>query len=98
MGNQDQTGRLVEAADLLLDPAGQRLGATTAFVLPTDGLRGHLELAEENGGYAPWCGPAVLALATGRGYHAAGELLRKSDRSFSTPKTAEIRSLNAKLP
>lgn len=74
MGNQDQTGRLVEAADLLLDHAGLRRGVA-APVLP-DGLRTHEELAEENGGYAPWCGPAVLALATGRGYHAAGELLR----------------------
>jgi hypothetical protein len=75
MGNQDQTGRLVEAADLLLDPAGQRFGDTAASVLAT-GLRTHEELAEENDGYAPWCGPAALALATGRGYHAAGELLR----------------------
>lgn len=39
-------------------------------------LRGHLALLEENRGAAPWCGPAALALATGRSYGEAGEMLR----------------------
>ena len=38
--------------------------------------RGHLQLAAETGGLTPWCGPAVLALATGRGYAEACSLLR----------------------
>ena len=40
--------------------------------------RGHLALAAENGGLTPWCGPAVVALATGRDYGAATELLRRT--------------------
>ena len=40
--------------------------------------RGHLALTAENGGLTPWCGPAAVALATGRGYHQASELLRCS--------------------
>ncbi len=40
--------------------------------------RGHLALTAENGGMTPWCGPAALALATGRSYGEAGELLRSS--------------------
>ncbi len=40
--------------------------------------RGHLALTEENGGLTPWCGPAAVALATGRTYQAAGDLLRAS--------------------
>jgi hypothetical protein len=39
-------------------------------------LRGHLALLEENQGETPWCGPASLALATGRSYADAGMLLR----------------------
>lgn len=39
-------------------------------------LRGHLALLEENQGETPWCGPATLALATGRSYRDAGMLLR----------------------
>jgi hypothetical protein len=39
-------------------------------------LRGHLALLEENRGETPWCGPATLALATGRSYVEAGLLLR----------------------
>jgi hypothetical protein len=39
-------------------------------------LRGHLALLEENQGETPWCGPASLALATGRSYAEAGLLLR----------------------
>lgn len=39
-------------------------------------LRGHLALLEENRGSTPWCGPAALALATGRSYAEAGALLR----------------------
>ncbi|RAI59684.1 hypothetical protein [Roseicella frigidaeris] len=39
-------------------------------------LRGHLALLEENQGEIPWCGPAALALATGRGYAEASRLLR----------------------
>src|SRR4051794_41835291 len=38
--------------------------------------RGHLALMQENGGLAPWCGPAALALAAGCGYAAACDLLR----------------------
>jgi hypothetical protein len=38
--------------------------------------RGHLDLAAENGGLVPWCGPTVLALAAGRSYAAATALLR----------------------
>ena len=39
-------------------------------------LRGHLQLATENDGLTPWCGPAAVALATGRPYAAACDLLR----------------------
>lgn len=39
-------------------------------------MRGHLALLEENQGDTPWCGPAALALATGRSYAEAGEMLR----------------------
>ncbi|MFC7476181.1 hypothetical protein ACFQS7_17565 [Dankookia sp. GCM10030260] len=39
-------------------------------------LRGHLALLEENQGETPWCGPASLALATGRSYADAATLLR----------------------
>lgn len=38
--------------------------------------RGHLDLAAENNGSVPWCGPTALALATGRSYAGATELLR----------------------
>lgn len=38
--------------------------------------RGHLDLTAENDGLVPWCGPTALALATGRPYFAATELLR----------------------
>jgi hypothetical protein len=38
--------------------------------------RGHLDLAAENGGSVPWCGPAALALATGRSYAQATAMLR----------------------
>jgi len=38
--------------------------------------RGHLALMQENGGLAPWCGPAALALAGGCGYAEACDLLR----------------------
>ena len=40
--------------------------------------RGHLALTAENGGLVPWCGPAAVALATGRSYGEASELLRCS--------------------
>lgn len=39
-------------------------------------LRSHLDLAAENRGLVPWCGPAALALATGCSCEAASELLR----------------------
>ncbi|MBK1656764.1 hypothetical protein CKO45_00805 [Paracraurococcus ruber] len=39
-------------------------------------MRGHLSLLEENQGETPWCGPAALALATGRGYAEACAMLR----------------------
>jgi hypothetical protein len=70
MGERDQTGRLVGAAERPDGPEAQ-----TAPELQR-GLRTHGELADENGGYAPWCGPTAVALATGHGYHAATELLR----------------------
>jgi hypothetical protein len=40
-------------------------------------LRTHLDLRRENGGYTPWCGPAALALATGRSHAEACALLRQ---------------------
>lgn len=40
-------------------------------------LRTHADLAAENGGFIPWCGPAALALAAGLGYREAGERLRR---------------------
>ncbi|HYZ34183.1 MAG TPA: hypothetical protein VE684_18075 [Crenalkalicoccus sp.] len=40
-------------------------------------LRSHLDLAAENDGLAPWCGPAALALAAGLSYEAACALLRE---------------------
>jgi hypothetical protein len=41
------------------------------------GLRGHLDLARENGGPTPWCGPAALALALGCSPAEACRLLRE---------------------
>lgn len=38
--------------------------------------RGHLDLAAENDGLVPWCGPAVLALASGQSYPEATAMLR----------------------
>ena len=38
--------------------------------------RGHLDLAAENDGLVPWCGPAALALDTGRSYAEATAMLR----------------------
>lgn len=40
------------------------------------GQRGAESLAAERGGYAAWCGPAVVALASGRSYADACALLR----------------------
>jgi hypothetical protein len=51
------------------------LGAEAGLLLPA-GLRSHDDLAAENEGLAPWCGPAALALATGRDYAEASALLR----------------------
>lgn len=48
-------------------PAGARPVAT----------RGHLQLETEVEGRTPWCGPAVLALATGRSYPEACALLHR---------------------
>jgi len=48
--------------------------AAIAPALPQ--VRSHLDLAEENGGAAPWCGPATLALAAGRSHAEACERLR----------------------
>jgi hypothetical protein len=36
------------------------------------------DLAAERGGYAAWCGPAVVALATGRPYAEACALIRRA--------------------
>jgi hypothetical protein len=68
------------------DPATTRVETTAApplglrFDLPPAaapaGPRGHLELAAENGGLVPWCGPTVLALAAGRSYAEATAMLR----------------------
>jgi hypothetical protein len=52
--------------------AGLRLDLPAA----PDAPRGHLHLAAENSGLVPWCGPAVLALATGRSYAEATAMLR----------------------
>jgi hypothetical protein len=57
------------AGDHLRSDAGQ-LQANPAA------LRGHLALLEENQGETPWCGPAALALATGRSYAEASAMLR----------------------
>ena len=70
MDDQDQTGRLVGGAACHAD------AALVPNLAPAGTARSHLELAAENNGFAPWCGPAALALATGRGYREAGELLR----------------------
>ncbi|MDO9712100.1 hypothetical protein [Paracraurococcus lichenis] len=56
-------------AETIRDDAGHRPDSPSA-------LRGHLALLEENLGETPWCGPAALALATGRSYAEAGALLR----------------------
>jgi hypothetical protein len=64
MGSQH---RLIEEA--LRSEAGHRAETPAAF-------RGHLALLEENRGETPWCGPATLALATGRSYAESGMLLR----------------------
>lgn len=42
------------------------------------GPRSHLDLAAENHGLVPWCGPTALALATGRSYAEATAMLRAS--------------------
>lgn len=61
--------------------AGSRGGGAAAAAL-AQGLpailRGHLELAAENGGLAPWCGPPAVALATGRPYAEACDMLRRA--------------------
>lgn len=57
------------AGDLPREGAGHRTAGPAA-------LRGHLALLEENQGDTPWCGPAALALASGRSYAEAGALLR----------------------
>ncbi len=51
--------------------------------------RGHLQLQTEAAGRTPWCGPAVLALATGRSYRGACALLRRVAPSCY-PKRAEV--------
>jgi hypothetical protein len=70
------------------DPAATRSDANVALsdgflvrlfppaAVPDDRLRGHLDLAAENEGLVPWCGPAALALATGRSYPEATAMLR----------------------
>jgi len=55
-------------------PAARHEAGRRSF--PEPALRGHLALLEENRGDTPWCGPAALALATGRSYAAACALLR----------------------
>ncbi|WP_135468335.1 hypothetical protein [Crenalkalicoccus roseus] len=59
--------------------AGRRARAAVPAALlagRVPGLRGHLQLAAENEGCTAWCGPAALALATGRSYAGACDLLR----------------------
>jgi hypothetical protein len=62
------------------DPATTRADAAGHFSclapLLAPAPRGHLELVAENGGLVPWCGPAALALAIGRSYRDATDLLR----------------------
>jgi hypothetical protein len=43
---------------------------------PRRGPRSHLDLAAENNGLVPWCGPTAVALATGRTYAEATAMLR----------------------
>ncbi|NOG70055.1 hypothetical protein [Roseicella sp. DB1501] len=49
-------------------------------------MRGHLALLEENQGEIPWCGPAALALATGRGYAETSHLLRSVAPGWYPPE------------
>lgn len=52
-------------------------GAAGLLAPPPGGLpRDHHALIRENGGFIPWCGPAALALATGRGLEEACGMLR----------------------
>jgi hypothetical protein len=46
--------------------------------VPAGRPRGHLDLAAENDGLVPWCGPTVLALAAGRTYPDATAMLRNA--------------------
>src|SRR5215207_8215614 len=59
------------------DAAGRLLGVPPAVApfLPL-APRSHLDLVAENKGLVPWCGPAALALATGRSYADATAMLR----------------------
>ena len=77
----DDAGEAAESAH----HAGHRLGPATGGRRGngalTQGLpailRGHLELAAENDGLTPWCGPAAVALATGRPYAEACSMLHR---------------------
>ncbi|WP_149538168.1 hypothetical protein [Siccirubricoccus phaeus] len=48
----------------------------TSPARPPAGSRGHLALTAENHGAIPWCGPAAIALVTGRPYAEACAALR----------------------
>lgn len=85
----------LHASDASGDPAPRAEARSDAGrrVLPATGpeaaLHGHLRLVDEIGGGVPWCGPAVLALATGRGYAEACEQLRRIAPAWY-PKDAPV--------
>ena len=76
-------------------------GSSPPAPLPAGRPRGHLDLAAENDGLVPWCGPTVLALAAGRTYADATAMLRTRRRTGTRPKapivTAYWRDLLAAL-
>jgi hypothetical protein len=72
--------------------SGNRAGSSMmdgARPEPVIASRGHLQLESEAGGLTPWCGPAVLALATGRGYAESCDLLRRIAPAWY-PATEEV--------
>ena len=56
--------------------SGLRLDLPPAAAAAPGVPRGHLDLVAENGGLVPWCGPTALALAAGRPYAEATDMLR----------------------
>lgn len=73
-----QQGQRIAAAAMDGRDAGQGAAAPLAPPgAPAARLRGHADLARENGGLVPWCGPAVVALATGYSLAGASQLMRE---------------------